>query len=210
MALRFSRWRSRISVTGAYKLTLNENVLHTPGDNAENGDAGVELVYTVTDSDGSEAIGTLKVTFDDDAPTAHADINAAQSGQTVSGNVITDVAGHDAAGADGIASIVWAGANGGTVTGDHGTLTIGADGSYSYHAFANTPSGNDIFHYTITDGDGDTSTTTLTIAVSNGQPLPVAATGQVDEAALGTGSNPGSNAETVNGTLTLGDPNTPM
>ncbi|WP_164781987.1 hypothetical protein, partial [Mesorhizobium sp. M7A.F.Ca.MR.148.00.0.0] len=79
-----------------------------------------------------------------------------------------------------------------------------------------------IFNYTITDGDGETSPSTLTITVSSGTPQPVAVTLTVDEAALDTsttgddidhgtvtGTNPSSTAETVTGTLTLGDPDSP-
>ena len=91
----------------------------------------------------------------------------------------------DTAGADGIASIAWTGQSGSTVTGAHGTLTVGANGSYSYLANANA-SGTDVFTYTVTDGDGDTSSATLIIAVGDGQPAPVAATNTVDEAALDT------------------------
>ncbi|MGT2466662.1 Ig-like domain-containing protein [Mesorhizobium atlanticum] len=84
----------------------------------------------------------------------------------------------DTAGADGIASIAWTGSvtNGGitTVTGTYGVLTVQADGSYSYKAFANT-SGTDVFTYTIKDGDGDASPSTLTINVTNG---PAAAGGR--------------------------------
>ena len=76
------------------------------------------------------------------------DVNAAASGQTVTGNVETN----DTAGADGIASIAWAGAVGNTVTLAHGVLTFDATGGYSYHANANT-SGTDVFNYTITDGE---------------------------------------------------------
>ncbi|TIV02988.1 MAG: type I secretion C-terminal target domain-containing protein, partial [Mesorhizobium sp.] len=138
-------------------------------------------------------------------------------GQTVTGNVETN----DTAGADGIASIAWTGSSGNTVTGSFGTLTFAADGSYSYHANPNA-SGIEVFTYTITDGDGDTSPATLTITVANGQPQPVAATQTVNEAALDTttmgsdighgtvtGSNPSSTAETVSGTLSLGDPDSP-
>ena len=52
------------------------------------------------------------------------------------------------------------------VVGQFGTLTLNADGSYSYDGNPNVvpPAGaTDTFVYTITDGDGDTSTTTLTI-----------------------------------------------
>ena len=149
----------------------------------------------------------------DDVPTAHVDTNAAESGQMVTGNVETN----DTAGADGIASIAWTGANGSTVTGAHGVLTFGANGSYSYHAFTNA-SGTEVFNYTITDGDGDTSPSTLTITVTNGQPSVTAATAAVNEAALDTsalgdlaaslvtGSTPSSTAETTTGTLTFSDP----
>ena len=137
----------------------------------------------------------------------------------------------DTKGADGaVVSGVVAGTNStpvtngsglGGIAGSFGTLTLLSDGTYHYVANANT-SGTDTFTYTLKDGDGDTSTTTLTITVNNGQPQPVAGTNTVNEAALDlnkdgadlaagtvTGSNPGSTAETVTGTLTLGDPDSP-
>ena len=52
------------------------------------------------------------------------------------------------------------------IAGSFGTLTLNADGTYSYHGNPNAvpPAGaTDVFVYTIKDGDGDTSTTTLTI-----------------------------------------------
>jgi VCBS repeat-containing protein len=145
------------------------------------------------------------------------------------GNATDGVA--DVKGADGaVVSGVVAGTNStpvtngsglGGIAGSFGTLTLLADGTYHYVANANT-SGTDIFTYTLKDGDGDTSTTTLTITVNNGQPHPVAGTNTVNEAALDlnkdgadlaagtvTGSNPSSTAETVTGTLTLGDPDSP-
>ncbi|MER9580698.1 DUF5801 repeats-in-toxin domain-containing protein, partial [Mesorhizobium sp. M0276] len=53
--------------TGAYTVTLLDNVLQAPGNN-EN-DATVGLGYVITDADGSTANGTLTITFNDDAPT---------------------------------------------------------------------------------------------------------------------------------------------
>src|SRR3546814_4631300 len=57
----------------------------------------------------------------------------------------------------------------------YGTLTLNADGSYSY-ALDNANSAvqglsagqilTEIFSYTITDGDGDPATTTLTITIN--------------------------------------------
>ena len=61
-------------LTGEYTVTLLDNVLHESldgeeGDNTEN-DATATLTYTVFDSDGDAANGTLEVTFDDDIPEA--------------------------------------------------------------------------------------------------------------------------------------------
>ncbi|PBB85183.1 Ig-like domain-containing protein, partial [Mesorhizobium sp. WSM3876] len=198
-----------------YTYTLNDNEAHAAGQGTNS--LFENFTVSLTDQDGQNATGTLSANIVDDVPTAHNDTNTAQSGQTVTGNVETN----DTAGADGIASIAWTGASGNTVTGSYGTLTIAADGSYSYHANPNA-SGTEVFTYTITDGDGDTSPATLTITVANGQPQPVAATQTVNEAALDTtttgsdiahgtvtGSNPSSTAETVSGTLSLGDPDSP-
>ena len=55
------------------------------------------------------------------------------------------------------------------IAGDHGTLHLNGDGSYTYQAAANNISSNatDVFVYTIKDGDGDLSTTTLTINLTD-------------------------------------------
>ena len=204
-----------------YSYTLTADYLAAAGDNGANVEANPSFAVTVTDLDGQPATGNLVINVIDDVPTAKADTDAAQSGETVTGNVETGTSTHgtgvaDTAGADGIASIAWTGSvtNAGitTVTGTYGVLTVQADGSYSYKAFANT-SGTDTFTYTIKDGDGDTSPSTLTINVTNGQPQPVAATGQVDESGLAIiGSHAGDPAHptTATGTLTLGDPNSPV
>jgi VCBS repeat-containing protein len=65
---------------------------------------------------------------------------------------------------DGLASDV-----GHAVVGSYGTLTLNADGSYSYVADHSIPSNTiaqDIFTYTATDGDGGSATSTLTITVT--------------------------------------------
>jgi T1SS-143 domain-containing protein len=72
--------------TGAYTVTLVDNVLHATldglaGDNTEN-DATTALIYTVKDADNSTTTGTLTITFDDDMPTAAQII---KTGQAVAG-----------------------------------------------------------------------------------------------------------------------------
>ncbi|PBB42797.1 hypothetical protein CK222_16845, partial [Mesorhizobium sp. WSM3866] len=220
-----SAWYEYNSATGAgtihYSYTLTSDYHSATGGDGANTEATPSFEVVVTDLDNQPASGNLVINVIDDVPTAKADTDAAQSGETVTGNVETGTSTHgtgaaDTAGADGIASISWTGSitNAGvtTVTGTYGVLTVQADGSYSYKAFANT-TGTDTFHYTITDGDGDTSPSTLTINVTNGQPQPVAATGQVDESGLAIiGSHAGDPAHpvTATGTLTLGDPNSPV
>ncbi|TPI63710.1 tandem-95 repeat protein, partial [Mesorhizobium sp. B3-1-7] len=187
-----------------------------------------DFAVKVVDSDGDPANTTLTIDIVNDVPTAHDDTDAAQSGETVTGNVEAGTSTHglgaaDTAGADGIASISWTNAqvNAGvtTVTGTHGVLTVFANGEYSYQANPNTPTGTDAFHYTITDGDGDTSPATLTIEVTGSQPRVVAEVAAVNEAGIDTttpvgdlgpgtvdGSHAGDGSETTTGTLTFSDP----
>ena len=68
--------------TGAYKVTLLDNVLHAGGPNQENAtDPTTSLNYTITDADGSFVTGTLTITFDDDAPTAISPLHASLTNQ---------------------------------------------------------------------------------------------------------------------------------
>ncbi len=73
------------------------------------------------------------------------------------------------------------------ILGQYGTLTLQADGSYTYKANADAITSNvqDIFTYTVKDADGDLKSTTLTIDVANvtGTPTPTTG-GQVSESGL--------------------------
>ena len=125
------------------------------------------------------------------------------------------VVGVRAAGAD-TTTAVQAGVNT-TIPGSYGSLVLQADGSYVYHATANSnpPAGaTDTFVYTIKDGDGDLSTTTLTIGVADLAPAIGSATTYVSEEVLpGIGTERGGDNDadpthdvlTNSGTLTLTD-----
>ena len=173
----------------------------------------------MTDLDGDRSHGgDLVISIVDDAPVAVADTDSVAAGQTVAetGNVLTGAGttsgggrcsrrGWAAAGGAvvGVAlgtggrSGQWSGV-GAAIAGAFGTLTLNADGSYSYvHRAAG--GGNDVFTYTIRDADGSQSTATLNIAVADSSPggisIPpegVASAGTlVDEAGLGArGSEP--------------------
>ncbi|MDG4882626.1 Ig-like domain-containing protein, partial [Mesorhizobium sp. WSM4884] len=213
-----------ITGTPATGYTYSYTLLDNTSGNGTHDDFAVKVV----DSDGDPASTTLTIDIVNDVPTARADTDAAQSGETVTGNVETGTSTHgtgaaDTAGADGIASIAWTGSvtNNGvtTVTGAHGVLTVYANGDYSYQATPNAPTGTDVFNYTITDGDGDTSPATLTIEVTGSQPRVVAEVAAVNEAGINTtppagdlgpgtvdGSHAGDGSETTTGTLTFSDP----
>ena len=83
--------------TGAYTVTLLDNVCMPPARTTRTTDPTTSLTYSITDADGSTANGTLTITFDDDAPTAtnEASQNVAE-GATVTGT-LDFVAGADGA-----------------------------------------------------------------------------------------------------------------
>ena len=96
-----------------------------------------------------------------------------------------------------------------------GTVTINANGSYSFAPVANYTGAIPVITYTVSDGNGGTDTSTLTLSMTavNDLPVVVSATGTVSEEGL-TGGNPdtagnptdGTNSTTTNGTMTASDP----
>ena len=143
----------------------------------------------------------------DDVPTARNDTDALPAASTTeTGNVITGTgttsgsAGADTLGADGAAVTgLRAGTSGAfsnagnTVTGQFGTLTLGANGEYTYTRTGNTGSGQtDTFSYQLTDGDGDTSIATLVISIPD---RPVSITGLTPATPDGQGGDVTVNEE---------------
>jgi VCBS repeat-containing protein len=105
--------------TGDYTLTLNDNVLHTEGDNTE-ASATVDIPYTVQDADTSTAPGTIHATFNDDMPSA---VSAADIESIENGNGAIATAGlDDGAGGDGFLVDNF-GADGGKVIFTSDTIT---------------------------------------------------------------------------------------
>ncbi len=206
---------------GSYSYTLTSTVDGATADNGITTENNADtFTYQVTDANGNTATSTITIDVVDDVPAATADTNSVVEGGVVTGNVLTDCA-DDVFGADGATATapaggvtgVAAGSNtsspvsgglGVPVAGTFGVLTLNADGSYSYDGNPNvvTPAGaTDTFVYTITDGDGDTSTVTLTISLTDSGFAASNDDLAVNEAALATGSNPSSLAETVTGTV---------
>lgn len=173
------------------------------------------FAIVVTDSDGTVASDSLDVAIIDDVPLAAADSGDVGEGQLLvadadAGLLVNDVNGADdvqIAGVRAAGGNLTAAASGGVgtaIAGLYGTLTVAADGSYSYVSNPNAvpaDGGIDIFVYTLRDGDGDLSTTTLTITLDDSGLSTTAIKATVLEAALSDGSDPDSDAETVSGDL---------
>ena len=195
----------------SYELTDN-SVLHGGPTNAALTES---FAISITDSDGSVATSTLDVLIVDDNPVAAADEGDVGEGQTLvvdgaSGLLANDMPGADGAEIQGVRAIGGdpsAPASGGigvAIAGLYGQLTVAADGSYIYVATPNIvpPAGaEDVFVYTLIDGDGDRSTTTLTIRIGDSGLSAAAVALQVSEAGLPTGSDAGSDHESVFGDL---------
>jgi len=195
-----------LNADGSYSYTLTSPVTEATANNGTDTVNGVEtFTYTAHDASGNTTTGTITINVIDDVPTAQADVNSVSEGSSVGGTVLTnDVLGADGAAAGGAVTGVEAGNHTGTpvvggagtaIAGTYGTLTLNADGTYTYVSNANSvspPGATDTFTYTITDGDGDKSTTTLTINVND---VSLPADDQVktvNEAGLPHGSSPGS------------------
>ncbi|AGH96938.1 T1SS-143 repeat domain-containing protein [Micavibrio aeruginosavorus] len=137
--------------TGTYTFNLT-GVLDHPIAGNPNEPINLNFGVTATDADGDVANGTVTITVLDDAPTAHDDVNnfdILDGGTT--GNVITglnaDNVGAADLGSQDVPNKVTAVSFGGTtvtvpatgeatIEGDHGTLKIKADGSYTYEVKA--------------------------------------------------------------------------
>jgi VCBS repeat-containing protein len=200
------------SITGvvSYSYTLTDNAAH-PNANGANSISD-SFTITVADSDGSTANASLDITVIDDLPLALADVDAvtASSSVTATGNVVTGVnpavEGANGASSDGTADTLGAdrvagnnyvvgviagnssseqSANvGSTLFGAYGSLTLAANGNYTYTLYASGDAAHasgynavlalgatstpltDTFSYTIKDNDGDWSTNTLTLTVN--------------------------------------------
>jgi large repetitive protein len=194
-----------------------------------------DFAVVVTDQDGDATAGILVIDIVDDVPTARPDVDSVTEDVAIiaDGNVISGSGGSDSnvtdgaadsRGADGatvtaIAFGTAAGVVGGATSGAYGTLTINADGSYSYalnnsltvvQGLDSDDTLTEVFTYVLTDGDGAARATTLTIAI-NGSDDPITINGLdlqgpelvVDEDDLADGSSPSAAALTPTGSFTV-------
>ena len=168
----------QINNDGTYTFHLDGTLDHADGSNP-NDVINLNFGVTATDKDGDTATTTVTVKVLDDAPIAHGDHNSFNGEDlTTTGNVVTGLNG--GAGAADVLSqdapnhvtevtfgtttvnVPTAGTT--TIAGDHGVLTIAADGTYSYTLNPGTHGDTtDQFTYALTDEDGDSSTAGLLI-----------------------------------------------
>ncbi|PZQ90837.1 MAG: hypothetical protein DI534_06535, partial [Leifsonia xyli] len=135
---------------GTLSIAANGSYTFTP---ATGFSGDVVSTYTVTDSAGGSATATLTITV---TPVAVADTDVTDAGLAITRDVAAGVLADDLG-------------SGLTVTGftqpASGTLTIAADGSYTYTPAAGF-SGDVSSTYTVTDAAGRTTTATLSIRVN--------------------------------------------
>jgi len=171
---------------------LTGNPVYTPAPDYNGTDS---FTYTVRDPSGATSQATVTVTVGavNDAPQALADTGATDQNGTLSVSAADGViqSGSQPAGRDSdpdgdtlAVSAVGHGSTAGQVgqplAGAFGSLTLHADGSYTYvpndaaRALAQGATGQDVFSYTIKDAGGLTSSTTLTLTVTGTNDAPVA------------------------------------
>ena len=198
-----------IHSTGRYSYEADQ----AAADALDPGDTGTDtFTYTVGDGNGGSDTATLIFTIigaDDDPVGVNdtgyinedATLSVSDGGSAVtgsdsnnnnqSGDTTGDVLANDTD-ADGDASLVVSAISGGTlgqgVAGTYGTLTLNANGSYTYVAdqsgadgLAADATATDVFTYTVSDGAGTTDTATLTITVKGVGPVASNDTGSVTE-----------------------------
>jgi VCBS repeat-containing protein len=197
-----------VGAYGTLVLAADGSYTYTPNAAAQALDDGESAQdsfgYTASDGTASDT-ATLTVTVNgaNDAPAANDDsASTNEDSAGVSGNVLgndTDV--------DGEALTV---ASAGTYVGTYGTLTIAADGSYTYtpgsgaQALDVGESAQDVFSYTASDGTAsDTANLTVTVTGLNDAPVAVDDTNATDENSPVSGNVLANDTDVDGETLTV-------
>ena len=180
------------------------------------------FTYTMADANGasSTAALTIAITGANDAPVAVDDSNGGdaviESGvvagdPSAAGNVLTNDTDIDTGDTRTVTAVNGSAPNvGAPLVGIYGTLTLMANGTWTYalndadpdtNALAQGQVVTDAFTYTMADANGATSTAALTITITGGNDAPVV-TGAVDSGEVTEGSLP---VMTADGTIDFGD-----
>ena len=134
------------------------------------------LDVTVTDTDGDSATSTISIVIEDDVPTISVESldRPVDSGTSAEGSWTHDF-GADVPAAQKITvngkELMLADGGSVQVEGTYGTLTVNANGTYTYEANPNA-SGTDNFEFVITDADEDNHNSKLTVTVEDSTVTP--------------------------------------
>ena len=164
-----------VNANGAYTYVLNNDDPAVQG-LGEGDTLSESFAYTATDGD-ADASSTLTITINgtNGLPVANADVNTVTEPATgATGNVLANDVIADGSplhvteieNSDGTKV-----AAGTSLAGEHGTLTVNADGTYTYTVTPglDLPEGStltDTFKYSAVDGEGDATGSTLTITIN--------------------------------------------
>ena len=215
-----------LTAAGVWTYTLDNSNAAVQGLNV--GQALTDT-FTVTTIDGTARLVTITINGSNDSPTAVADNNASdpvtESGvnpgntpfagdPSAAGNVLTNDLDVDSGDTKTVVAVNGEALNvGQPLAGIYGTLTVSADGSWSYalnnadpdtNALAQGQAVTEVFTYTMADADGATSSSSLTVAITGTNDAPDIAIRSGDRATAAL-TETGAGL-TRSGTLTVRDP----
>ena len=155
-------------------------------------------VFNVQVNDGQGGITattiTINVTGSNDTPEITAEVGLPTLIDTSATNTFANVTGQlDATDRDNSPALTYSLVSG--AVGEYGTLTVNANGSYTYVPNAtaiNSLGGSvdtDVFNVQVSDGNGGTASTTVTFNITGGNDTPVAVADTVAALAENTGVN---------------------
>ena len=209
-ALQYYNGSTWVDVTLNQVITASDitsGYLRLNPDANENGSPYTTIKFTVNDGDADSATPntiTVNVTAVNDAPTATNDTASVNEDATTTvsnaSNGVVDNNDTDPDSSDTLTITNIAHTNGNTesvtasttysngqsITGTYGTLTIGANGTYTYIADQSVTDAldlndqvPDVFTYTISDGNGGTDTATITVTVTGVNDVPTSTGGTI-------------------------------
>jgi VCBS repeat-containing protein len=198
---------------GSASVVANQ-VVFDPGTDFDYLDTGetanVVVSYSIVDEHGATSSSTVTITVNgaNDAPVANDDTASTTEDASVSGNVLANDTDVD------VETLTVT--NPGVYVGAYGTLTLAANGSYTYAPNAaaqgldDGETAQDVFSYTASDGTAsDTATLTVTVNGANDAPVANDDTASTNEDAAGISGNVLVNDTDVDGeTLTVTSPGT--
>ncbi len=211
-----------IGVNGSYTYTVDNSSAAVQALRTSSATLTELFTYSMEDTAGATSTATLTITIQgtNDNPFATSDAIAAYeaggvangtAGINPSGNVLTNDTDVDSGDTKTVAGVsagvvgVASGNVGASVSGSYGSLTLNADGSYSYTVDNSSPAVEalrtstdtltDVFTYTLADASGAIATTQLTITIHGANDTPTASidTAHATEAGGLGNASPGVN-----------------